>query len=57
MPTYELWLNIYLTQIFPEYELPSEKDDNTTLECNEMLKDQNLVEKLHHICDIVVMDH
>jgi hypothetical protein len=42
--TYENWLDIYLTQILPEYEMPnSDKNETPSLECNEVLKDINFV--------------
>lgn len=42
--TYENWLDIYLTQILPEYEMPnSDQNETPNLECNEVLKDINFV--------------
>ena len=54
-PTYELWLDIYLTQVLPEFEVALDKPDSS-LECTEVLTDSNFVQKLHHLCDLLVLD-
>lgn len=54
-PNYELWLDVYLVQILPEYEHLADNVD-ASLECTEILKDLNFVQKLRHLCDLLVLD-
>ncbi len=54
-PGTELWLDICLTQVLPEFETTSEKAD-ASLECTEVLKDLNFVQKLRHLCDLLALD-
>ena len=54
-PGFELWLDICLTQVLPEFDAISEKTE-ATLECTEILKDLNFVQKLRHLCDLLVLD-